>query len=219
MTGKLLRFPGGTDLCGLSDAALLEQCGSHQAAAVGVLFDRFHKTVYRFLSRYIGHASPDLDDLVQATFLEVIRCAGSYRQEAAVSTWILGIAINVARHFRRSEGRRRGLMGSIDTTVPASASSKGPERCAEQQEQLVLLAAALAALPEDLRVVFVLCELEDTPSVQVAKILNLPEGTVWRRLHEAKKRLRAALHEDANETQDLPRARRVIAGIFRGRRR
>ena len=108
MNGKLLRFPPAAAAAkgtaateppsgsGLSAEALVVACGTGDSAALGELFDRFHQTVYRFLSRYLGPRNPDLDDLVQATFLEVRRAASRFRKESSVNSWIVGIASRAA---------------------------------------------------------------------------------------------------------------------------
>jgi len=60
-----------------------------------------------------------------------------------------------------------------------------------------LLAAALDRLPHDLRTVYVLCDLEDLPGVEAARVLGLRDGTLWRRLHEARRALREAIEGGA----------------------
>src|SRR5690242_580555 len=97
-------------LSNLSSADLVAACATGDRQALGELFERFSVPVYRFLSRLVGAGEESLDDLVQATFLQVLRSAAKYRQEAAVQTWIFAIAVNVVRHHCRSEGRRRSLL-------------------------------------------------------------------------------------------------------------
>ena len=57
----------------------------------------------------------------------------------------------------------------------------------------------LGRLPEDLRVAFVMCDVEGVAGVEAARVLGLREGTLWRRLHFARKALRAALEEGNHE--------------------
>lgn len=200
MNGKLLRFPtagavakesapneppGGS---GLSAEALVVACGTGDSAALGELFDRFHQTVYRFLSRYLGPRNPDLDDLVQATFLEVRRAASRFRKESAVNSWIVGIAVNVARHYLRSETRRRALQRSSEL-LPTYADGT-PESKTAHREFLQRLQQAILELPEHLRAAFVMCELEGVPGTEAARLLSVREGTLWRRLHDARKLIR-----------------------------
>ena len=63
----------------------------------------------------------------------------------------------------------------------------------EHRQRLLLMRDALEKLPQKLKVVFVMCALEGVPGVEAARVLKLREGTVWRRLHEARKELNKAM--------------------------
>ena len=63
----------------------------------------------------------------------------------------------------------------------------------ERKKLLARVAEALAALPRDQQVAFILCDLEQLPGVEVARVLDIPEGTLWRRLHVARKAMRAVI--------------------------
>lgn len=175
----------------LSDEALLAACGTGDTGALGALFDRFHEDVYRFAGRLATTDELARDDLVQATFLELRRTAASFRGTSSVRTWILGVAANVARHSLRSERRRRTRQAKY-----VEHMTSAPMRVDEQVEQRKLLArieGALSELPRELQVAFILCDLERLPSAEVARVLQIPEGTLWRRLHTARKRMREAI--------------------------
>ncbi len=192
-TGKLLalrRVSGAPSE--LSDAALVASCAVGEAAALGSLFDRHHLTVYRFLSRSTTTNAHDVDDLVQTTFVEVWRSAKRYRGKGAVRSWILGIAANVSRHYVRSEMRRRHAYEGYAEN-PKESVVIGPDCEAERRELVDQLADALAKLPHDQRVAFVLCDLEGISGVEAARAVGCRKGTMWRRLHEARKALKAAL--------------------------
>ncbi|HEY4186013.1 MAG TPA: RNA polymerase sigma factor [Polyangia bacterium] len=193
--GKLLSLrPTGGAVSAMSDEALLAACGTGDMAALDALFERFHVALYRFLGRLLSHDHPACDDLVQATFLEVRRVARTFRGTSSVKTWILGIASNVARHELRGERRRRTR--HEDYVERLSAVSVRPDDQAEHRELLARVADLLRTLPHELQVVFILCDLEDVPGTEVARALGVPEGTIWRRLHVARKTLRAALGAD-----------------------
>jgi RNA polymerase sigma-70 factor (ECF subfamily) len=191
--GKVLFFQAAPGV-EPSDEMLLDACAAGQHAALGTLFDRHHRSVYRFLCRYLGNGRPDLDDLVQTTFLEVMRAAGQFRRQGSVCAWILGIAANRARQHLRTEGRRHNLL-SVLSREPSRDSAR-PDQSTENHEMLIHLEEALQALPHDLRTAFVMCDLEEISGVEAARVLGVPEGTLWRRLHDARKRLRNALKRD-----------------------
>ncbi len=175
----------------LADASLLLACAAGDHAALGLLFDRFQPKIARFLQRYLGGASAEVDDLVQTTFLEALRAAASFRQQSSVQTWLFGIAANVARNHIRANTRRRAFLKRVSSEEPEGPDQ--PEFSTGQRQLIERLSAAVPELPHDLRIVFILCDVEQQPSVDVAKALGLPQGTIWRRLHEARKALRAEL--------------------------
>ncbi len=193
MMGKLLQFKATPDTQ-VSDEMLLGACAGGDTSALGVLFDRHNRAVYRFLCRYLGGGRPDLDDLVQTTFLEVMRAAGSFREQGKVSAWIIGIAANRARQHIRSEGRQKKLL-SVVAREPTRSGERA-DQYTENQEMLGHLSDGLRQLPHDLRTAFVMCDLEEISGVEAARVLGVPEGTLWRRLHDARKRLRKALERD-----------------------
>ncbi len=185
-------FP--SDLVEQAERRLVASVASGDQAALGQLFDRYHLAVFRYLSRLSGSDSSQLDDLVQATFIEVLRAAPSFDARSRVRTWLFGIASNIARHHRRSEGRRRRWQTVVDELPeeePARISL--PDGALERSELLERLGAAVLELPPDFREVFVACEVEALPGTEVARALGIPEGTLWRRLHEARKRVEARL--------------------------
>lgn len=186
-----LRRPAehATTLAEISDEALLAACGVGESAALGALFDRHHVAIYRLISRLLRRERTQIDDLVQTTFLEAWRSAKQYRGGGAVKSWLYGIAANLVRHYVRGEKRRRDAFAAI----PEPAAVRTPDVAAMRAEQLDRLAAALEELPHDLRVAYVMCDLEEIPGIDVAASLGIRPGTLWRRLHEARRALRDAI--------------------------
>lgn len=177
----------------MSDEALLAGSATGDAASLTALYRRHHRTLYRFLARLAGVDERDLDDLVQGTFLAIHGAAASYRGTSSVRTWMIGIAINVAGKHVRGEVRRKAFTLRAQELAPPSAEDVAAQ--AEHRQTLDRLAAALRRLPHDLRVVFVLVVLEDMPGREAAQLLGIREGTLWRRLHEARTELRRAVEE------------------------
>ena len=193
MTAKLLplrrldeRRAASSDI---SDEALLAGCGIGDTAALGALFDRHHEAVYRLISRLLQVDRAEVDDLVQTTFLEAWRSAKRYGGTGAVRSFLFGIAANVVRHHARGVARRR--LALVDVPPPPAASA--PDDAAMRNQQVARLAAALDELPHDLRAAYVLCDLEDVPGVEAARALGVRPGTLWRRLHDARRALRDAI--------------------------
>jgi RNA polymerase sigma-70 factor (ECF subfamily) len=194
LKGKLVPFRKGSDgvTSDLSDEALLAACALGEGTALAEIFQRHGDRVARVLARLPSVDRRDLDDLVQATFIEVHRSAAKFGGRAAVGTWILSIAVNVMRHHVRGEIRRRALVTAAAEEM-AFASAPRPDDDASKRQLLARLERALASLPQDMQLVFSMCELEGIRGVEAARILGMREGTLWRKLHEARLRLRDAL--------------------------
>jgi len=175
-------------LAEISDEALVAACGVGDAAALGALFDRYHEAVYRLVSRLLRREPTEIDDLVQTTFLEAWRSARKFGGRGSVKSFLFGIAANLVRHHVRAVRRRREAYAEW----PAPLGAGGPDEAAQRAQDLARLAAALEELPHDLRAAYVLCDLEELPGVEAAQVLGVRAGTLWRRLHEARRALREA---------------------------
>lgn len=174
----------------ISDEALLAACAVGDSAALGALFDRHHEAVYRLVSRLLRMEAVEIDDIVQTTFLEAWKSASKYSAKGAVRSFLFGIAANTVRHHVRSSKRRRDAFENWESPAPVPAA---PDDALSRAQQVQLLTAALERLPHDLRVAYVMCDLEDIAGVEVAKLLDIRAGTLWRRLHDARKALREAI--------------------------
>jgi RNA polymerase sigma-70 factor (ECF subfamily) len=177
----------------ISDEALLAACAVGDSAALGALFDRHHEPVYRLVSRLLHTEPAEIDDLVQMTFLEGWRSANRYNARGSVRSFLFGIAANTVRHHVRSAQRRRSALADCPPPHAAARGADGPDALLLRSQQVNRLATALHDLPHDLRAAYVLCDLEDVPGVEAAQMLGVRAGTLWRRLHEARRALRAAI--------------------------
>jgi RNA polymerase sigma-70 factor (ECF subfamily) len=177
----------------LSDEALLAASGVGDSTALGALFDRHHEAIYRFVSRLLRTDPAEIDDLVQTTFLEAWRSAPRFTGRGSVKSFLFGVAANTVRHHLRNTRRRRSLLASWFSPTDRTSNDDAPDAALARAQQVGRLAAALDQLPHDLRVVYVLCDLEDVPGVEAARMLDVRPGTLWRRLHDARRELRIAI--------------------------
>ena len=176
----------------ISDEALLAACGVGDAAALGALFDRHHEAVYRLASRLLHTDPAEIDDLVQTTFLGAWRSAKSFSGRGSVKSFLFGIAANTVRHHLRTTTRRRRALAEM----PSPQHPRMPDEATIRAQQVHRLAAAVDELPHDLRVAYVLCDLEDMAGVEAARVIGVRAGTLWRRLHEARRMLRDAIEAE-----------------------
>jgi RNA polymerase sigma-70 factor (ECF subfamily) len=189
-----------------TDEQLVASVARGDGRALGALFDRHHRGVYRFVSRLGGTDSGDVDDLVQNTFVRVADAAGRFSGHSSVRSWIFAIASHVARDHVRAEIRRRKQVRGTD--LPRPAGAERPDQGFEGREALARFRTTLDGLPHDLRVAYILCELEDTPGKDAALALGIPEGTLWRRLHEVRQILKRAMSEASDTKREASNDRR-----------
>ncbi len=175
----------------LGDEALLMACVVGDEAALGVLYDRHNRPVFRFVSRISAGPGSDVEDLVQCTFIEVWKSAGRFHGKGTVRSWIFGISANLARHYVRAEVRRRTAMDDF-SELPLWANLR-PDDSVNQNRMMRELALAMVELSYEQRTAFVLCDIEGMSGVDAARTLGVRKGTLWRRLHDARKTLRSKL--------------------------
>jgi RNA polymerase sigma-70 factor, ECF subfamily len=177
-----------------TEAELVVRLARSDPAAVGEAYDAHHGAVRAFAQRLLGE-NGSAEDLLHEVFVTLPRAARNFRGEASLRTFLISIAVQHARHFVRSATRRRVAMNRFEAE-PIGDDVPDPEHIARRKELARILARALDSLPLDQRVAFVLCEVEERSSREVAEIVGAPEGTVRTRLFHAKKKLRSELERE-----------------------
>lgn len=191
LTPRLVVAERDDDAGGVDDSELVARMVRGDRDALGTLFDRHHRALYGFLARASGAGGPEIEDLVQITFLEAFRTARRFRGRSSPRTWLFAIGGNVARMHRRAIQRGSRALAQL-ADQPAPAPSPLDARLADQRA-LALIAAAIDRLPHDVRVAYVMCVIEDVSVEEVARALGVARGSIWRRVHEARVALRAAV--------------------------
>ena len=174
-----------------SDSELLTAIAAGELSALGDLYDRYHGDVARLLRR-LGVHSADIDDVVQATFLQLPKAAGSFVGDGPCRSWISGIAVRLAHRQRRSAARfLRALAAFADTT--RGQVFRDPESDAASREELAVFERALSRISQRKRDAFVLVEIEGFTVQAAADALEIPPETIRTRLFHARIELRGAM--------------------------
>jgi RNA polymerase sigma factor (sigma-70 family) len=176
----------------LADRELLASIANGNLEALGALFDRYEPDVKRFVGR-LGVNASDIDDLVQATFLDVVGAARRFDPELPVKGWLFGIAATLVRRERRSLARTAARLLRLASFTTAHEPAPTPATLLESDRELACFQRALARLAPKKREVFALVVLEGLSGEEVAKSLGVPVNTIWTRLHHARRELRDAL--------------------------
>ncbi len=177
-------------------------------ARVEALFREFAPKVYA-LARRFGLDAEEAEDGVQEVFVKVQRRIGTFRGEAALSTWLYQVAVNALRDHRRKVVRARRMLpfqsppGLEDSVEPAeqrlAAKTAPPPEEVARRERRSIVHEALDRLPARFREVLVLRELEGWSYRDIAQVLGLAQGTVESRIFRARERLAAELRKREGE--------------------
>lgn len=162
---------------------LVARCVAGDEEAWAWLYSRHARTIAHFLRR-LGVPPDALEDAVQEVFLQAFRSLDKFRGEAAVKTWLYRLAVTQARRAREKDRFARRLRQLL--LLQVTEDLEWAEEQPGQAERL--LQAALGRLTALEREAFVLYELEGQSGAELAAIFRCPEATVYRRLHDARKK-------------------------------
>jgi RNA polymerase sigma factor (sigma-70 family) len=197
------------------DAELLTRFSRHgEEAAFAALVERHGPMVLAVCRRLLrdGH---DAEDAFQATFLLLVRKAGSLARPAALGPWLYGVAYRTALKARALAARRR-----TQAVHEADRVAGDPSDAVAWRDLRPVLDEAIDGLPAKYRAPFVLCYLEGRSNAEAAAELGCPRGTVATRLSRARDRLRQLLSRrgvalSAGVLALLPCRRAVAASLVR----
>jgi RNA polymerase sigma-70 factor, ECF subfamily len=183
-----------------SDEQLMASMIAGDQQALATLVTRHHAPLLGYLYRLTGGDRPLAEDLVQETFLRLLR-QRTRPAECPFKPWLYKIATNLARdHFKSAAVRLRSSLGSVgllgdegNPLLHIFDHDPGPEERALAGEQGSEVRAALARLSEDYRVVVLLRFYQGFSLQEIAETLQIPLGTVKSRLSVGVHRLRAVL--------------------------
>jgi RNA polymerase sigma-70 factor (ECF subfamily) len=134
----------------------------------------------------MGVRDADLQDQLQEVFIVVHRRLADFEGRSTLTTWLFGICLRVVAGYRRKLARRREQGVEVLPELSDESLEKDPERSASRNEGRERLAQVLDAMDVDKRVVLVMFEVEDLSCDEIAKIIGIPVGTVYSRLHAAR---------------------------------
>lgn len=146
---------------------------------------RAHAVFVASFLRHMGTPEADLDDLVQDVFVLAHRKGGYQPGPAAPRTWLASLAIRLVIARRRAQARRPQVATLVET-LPDHVD--GPAETLDTRRSLERVQAALEHLSLEHRAAFVLFEIEGESCESIAAMWKVPVGTVYSRLHHARKR-------------------------------
>lgn len=169
----------------LDETTLVVRAQDGDVGAFEELARRHQNALFRVAVRVLGDAT-DAEDALQDALIDAWRRIGTFRGEAAFSTWMYRIVTHRCTALVRRRQRTDPLPTDDGPGAPADDRSPTPERAAEVDAEMAALSRAVASLPEDQRTAWVLRELEGLGYSEISQITGAGETAVRGRIHRAR---------------------------------
>lgn len=192
----------------LSDEELVARIRTGETGLYEVILRRHNRRIYRVV-RAVLRNEHEAEDVMQEAYVRAYEHLGQFEGRATFSTWLTRIALHEA--LARVRGRSRfEPLGSEEQSDP----SANPEREAARAEVQQSIEAAIDALPEPYRTIFMLREVEELSPAETAQCLGISESLVSTRLHRARVLLRRSVPAPGLFPFPAVRCDRVVAAVF-----
>ncbi len=179
-----------------SDRELVSRARLGEVVAFEQLVRRYDRKVLSIASLYARNEE-DAKDIYQEAFLRVYRGLPRFRGKSQFSTWLHRVVINVCLSYQRKTLKESNVSFEDDeigrTVAATAAGDENPEKLFGDAEISQQVSNALATLPDQQRLVFILRHFQDLKLSEIADTMNCAEGTVKRYLYLAVRKLRVQL--------------------------
>lgn len=173
----------------MDDETLMTEVRDGNAGRPGLLFDRYHRPIYRYFFHLTGVREPS-DDMVQEVFFQILKYRLTFQSNTAFRPWAYQIARNV--HIDHSI-RNRADMPLSDSSEGRTLEFRSPDKHPEEQfgrkQEIALLRQALAALPVEKREVLILSRFQEMKYEEIGSVLQCETGAVKVRVYRAMREL------------------------------
>lgn len=174
----------------VTDQILVDRVLSGDKNAFNLLVIRYQNRLAHLVHRYV--LPSEVPDVVQETFIKAYRSLASFKGESVFYTWLYRIAVNTAKNYLTSQGRRPPA-SDIDASEAENYEGADLLRDLDNPENLVLtneikevVFKAIEMLPDDLKTAITLREIEGLSYEEIAEIMDTPVGTVRSRIFRAR---------------------------------
>lgn len=174
----------------VSDEQLIHWVADGDASCLGTLFERHHRGVYQYCLQ-LTRSPAASEDLVQDVFLKLLQKASSFRGDGSCKAWIFNIARNVAFDHLRSADRRATVAEDSDESAAQLVDHRSTEQVAAAEQNLSLVARAMAEIPAAAREVIWLGRFVFEDYDDLAGALGCTVSAARVRMHRAMQQLNA----------------------------
>lgn len=190
----------------IGDDVLMARCGRGDQAAFQTLYERYYRMVYNLAFRMLGNHA-DAEEVTPEVFIKVWQKAADFRGQSRVSTWMYRVAANMALDRLRSARVTREVfwddLTPVEKEMPGGEASETPEQALLRTESQRALAAALARLAAEDRLLVTLYHLQGLTYAEIEEVTGITPANIKSKLFRARRRLRGHLqveHMDILET-------------------
>ena len=173
------------------DQVLVARVQNGEKSAFDLLVRKYQHKVAKLISRYLSDRA-EVEDITQEVFIKAYRGLGGFRGDSAFYTWLYRIAVNTAKNYLESQGRRPP---SADIEIEGAELLEGvnglrdlgtPERNLLTDEIADTVNRVIGGLPADLRMAITLRDLDGLSYEEIAHVMECPIGTVRSRIFRAR---------------------------------
>ncbi len=173
------------------DQILVARVQNGEKSAFDLLVRKYQHKVAKLISRYLSDRA-EVEDITQEVFIKAYRGLGGFRGDSAFYTWLYRIAVNTAKNYLESQGRRPP---SADIEIEGAELLEGvnglrdlgtPERNLLTDEIADTVTRVIGGLPADLRMAITLRDLDGLSYEEIAHVMECPIGTVRSRIFRAR---------------------------------
>jgi RNA polymerase sigma-70 factor (ECF subfamily) len=190
------------------DQQLVERVQRGDKAAFDLLVVKYQRKIFRLLSRLIRDTA-EIEDVAQEAFVKAYRALPNFRGDSAFYTWLYRIAINTAKNYLVSQGRRAPTSTQADVEDAETFDDGDHLRDLNTPDSMLVtkqvgeaVNRAIDKLPEDLRTAIVLRELEGLSYEEIAESMQCPIGTVRSRIFRAREAIALELRPILDTAKD-----------------
>ena len=171
------------------ERALIARAAGGEREAADALAAAHRPTVVRIARHLLGDAAA-AEDVAQDVFIRLQAALPGFRGDAALSTWLYRVTLNLCRDQMRRDKRRRDDVGlEAVGEAPASGPATHPERDVDHDRVRVAVRAAIDRLPDEQREAVLLRYMEEMSYREISRLTDTPQGTVASRVFRALERL------------------------------
>jgi len=169
---------------------LIQRCVEGDQSAWDLIVGQYWRKVFNVAYKFVGKHD-EAEDLTQDIFLKIFKSIGTFDRRANFQTWLISVSRNLCiDHYRSVRKERQTINRDVDgLDVSVVSHDQNQLEALEQRDRVALLRRALAALPATLRTAVLMRDLQELSYQEIARALDLPEGTVKSRINRGRSEL------------------------------